>query len=157
MIIPIGIIKQSTEEGAIFILTRPREHTTLKINSSVVVWNAQIDQEDIISGVMIRGRITEIRPATATFTTVESWVDPNWPKDTYVLVPGNFVHLALPDSFEIDQSQIATRDEEKFLEKLEMDRQLKDVREKNDSGSPQQRPHPNHFASQLKPRKKYRN
>ena len=32
--------------------------------------------------------------------------------------------------------RIATREEEKFLEKLEMDRQLKEAREKNDSGPP---------------------
>ena len=136
MIMPIGIIEQPTEEGATFRLTRPGDHSTLKTNSPVVIWNAQIDQEDIISGVMVRGQITEIGPDTATFTTAESWVDPNWPKDTDILVPGSFGHLALPDSFKIDRSQIATREEEKFLEKLELDRQLKEVRERNDSGSP---------------------
>ena len=136
MIMPIGIIEHPTEEGAIFKLTRPGDHSILKTNSPVVVLKAQIDQEDIISGVMIRGQITEIGPATATFTTVEFWADPNWPKDTDILVPGNFVHLALPDSFEINRSQIATREEEKFLEKLEMDRQIKEVREKNDSRPP---------------------
>ena len=98
----------------------------------MVVWNSQIDQEDIISGVMVRGQITEIGPAIAIFTTAESWADPNWPKDTDILVPGNFVHLALPDSFEIDRSQIATRDEEKFLQKLERARQLKEVEERKD-------------------------
>ena len=136
MIMPIGIIEQSTGDGATFKLTRPRDRSNLLINSPVVVLKAQIDQQGIISGVMVRDQITEIGHTTATFTTVESWADPNWPKDTDVLVPGNFVHLALPDSFEIDRSQIATRDEEKFLEKLEMDRQLKEAREKNDSGPP---------------------
>ena len=136
MIMPIGIIEQPTEKGATFRLTRPRDRSILKTNSSVVVWNAQIDQEDIISGVMIRGQVTEIGPATATFKTAESWADPHWPKDTDILVPGNFVHLALPGSFEIDRSQIATPDEEKFLQKLEQARQLKEVRKRNDSGSP---------------------
>ena len=136
MIMPIGIIQQPTEEGATFRLTRPGDHSIIKTNSPVVVLKAQIDQEDIISGVMVRGQITEIGPATATFTTVESWADPNWPKDTDVLVPGSFVHLALPGSFEIDRRQIATREEEKFLEKLEMDRQLKEARERKASGSP---------------------
>ena len=37
MIMPIGIIYQSTEDGAIFKLTRPGDHSTLKINSSVMV------------------------------------------------------------------------------------------------------------------------
>ena len=133
---PIGIIKQSTGDGATFKLTRPGDRSTLKNNSPVVVLKAQIDQQDIISGVMVRGRITEIGPAIATFATAESWVDPNWPKDTDILVPGNFVHLALPGYFEIDESQIATQEEEKFLERLEMDRQIKEAREKNDFGPP---------------------
>ena len=135
-IMPIGIIKQSTENGAIFKLTRPGHPTTLKINSPVVAWNAQIDQEDIISGVMIRGQVTEVGTTTATFKVVESKVGPYWPKDADTLAPGSFVHLALLDSFEIDRSQIATRNEEKFLEKLEMDRQIKEVRKRNDSGPP---------------------
>ena len=134
MIMPIGIIQQSTEEGATFKLTRPGDHSILKTNSSVVVWNAQIDQEDIISGVMVRGQITEIGPTSATFTTAESWADPNWPKDTEVLVPGNFVHLALPGSFEIARSQIATQDEMEFLERIEIARQVKEARERNDTG-----------------------
>ena len=136
MIMPIGIIEHSTEDGAIFKLTRPGDHSTLKINSPVMVWNTHRDNEDIPSGVMVRGKITEIGPATATFTTAESWVDSNWPKDVDTLAPGCFVHLGLPNSFEIDRSQITTRDEGKFLEKLEMDRQLKEVRKRNDSGSP---------------------
>ena len=130
MIMPIGIIEQSTEEGATFRLTRPGDRSILTINSPVVVLKAQIDQEDIISGVMVRGQVTEIGLTTAAFATVESWADPNWTKDTDVLVPGNFVHLALPGSFEIDRRQIATPDEEEFLERLEMDR------DKNDSRPP---------------------
>ena len=41
MIMPVGIIEQSTAESAIFILTRPEDHSTLKIGSSVMVmvWN----------------------------------------------------------------------------------------------------------------------
>ena len=133
---PAGIIKQSTEDGATFKLTRPGNSSSIKINSSVMVWNTHWDQDEILSGVMVRGQITEIGPTTAASTTAESWADPNWPKDTDILVTGNFVHLAIPDSFEIDRSQIVTREEEKFLEKLEMDRQLKEVHEKNDSGPP---------------------
>ena len=121
-IMPVGIIEQSTEDGATFILTRQGDHTTLKINAPVMVWNSYWDQDEIPSGVMVRGHITEIGPTTATFKVVESKIGPYWPKDADTLAPGCFVHLALPDSFEIDRSQIATPDEEKFLEKLEMDR-----------------------------------
>ena len=135
-IMPIGIIEQSTEDGAIFKLTRPGDDSALKINSPVMVWNTHRDDEDIPSGVMVRGHVTEIGPTTATFKVVESRLGPYWPKDTDVLVPGSFVHLALPGSFDVDRCQIATREEEKFLVKLEMARQFKEVRERNDSGSP---------------------
>ena len=136
MIMPIGIIEQSTEDSAIFKLTRPGDDSTLKINSPVMVWNTDRDDEDIPSGVMVRGHITEIGPTTATFKVVESKIGPYWPKDADPLAPGSFIHLALHNSFEVDRSQIATRDEEKLLEKLETTRQLKEVRERNDSGSP---------------------
>ena len=134
MIMPIGIIQQPTEDGATFRLTRPGNHSTLKINSSVIVRNTHSDHEDIPSGVMIRGQVTEIGPTTATFKMVESKVGPCWPKDADTLASGCFVRLALPDSFEIDRSQIATRDEWKFMEKLEVARQLNEVREKKDTG-----------------------
>ena len=39
MIMPIGIIEQSTEDGATFILTRPGDHNILKVNSPVMVRN----------------------------------------------------------------------------------------------------------------------
>ena len=135
-IMPIGIIEQSTKDDAIFKLTRPADPSILKINAPVMVRNTHWDQDEIPSGVMVRGHITEIGPTTATFKVVEFKIGPYWPKDADTLAPGCFVHLALPNSFELDPSQIATQEETEFLEKLEMDRQLKDVQEKNDSGSP---------------------
>ena len=135
-IMPVGIIEQSTEDGATFILTRQGDHTTLKIASPVTVWNTHWDQDEIPSGVMVRGHITEIGPTTATFKVTESKISPYWPQDADPLAPGCFVHLALPNSFELDPSQIATQEETEFLEKMEMDRQLKEAREKNDSGPP---------------------
>ena len=80
--------------------------------------------------------ITEIRPATGAFKMVESQIGPYWPKVADTLAPGCFVHLALPNSFEMDPRQIATQEETEFLEKLETARQLKEVPERNDSGSP---------------------
>ena len=135
-IMPIGIIEQSTEKWATFRLTRPGDHSTFKIDSPVTVWNTHWNQDEIPSGVMVRGHITEIGPTTATFKVVESQTGPYWPKHADTLAPGSFVHLALPNSFEMDPNQIATQEETEFLEKLEMDRQLKEVREKTDSGTP---------------------
>ena len=74
----------------------------------MIVWNTHRDHEDIPSGVMVRGQVTEIGPTTATFKVVESKIGPHWPKDSDTLASGNFVYLALPDSFKMDPSQIAT-------------------------------------------------
>ena len=84
-IMPIGIIEQSTGKGVTFILTRPGDPRILKINSSVMVRNTHRDDEDIPSGAMVRGHVTEIWPTTATFKVVESQVDPYWPKDVDTL------------------------------------------------------------------------
>lgn len=108
MIMPVGMIEQSTEDGAIFILTRPGDHSILKINSPVKVRNTHCDQEDIPSGARVRGHVTEIGPTIATFKVAESKMGPHWPKDADTLAPGSFVHLLLPDSFDMDRSQIAT-------------------------------------------------
>ena len=64
-----------------FILTRPGDPRILKINSSVMVRNTHWDQDEILSGVMVRGHLTEIGPTTATFKVVESRIGPYWSKD----------------------------------------------------------------------------
>ena len=124
-IMPVGIIEQSTEDGAIFKLTRPGDHSSLKIDSPVTISNTHWDQDEIPSGVMVRGHITEIGPTTGAFKVVESKIGPYWPKEADPLAPGSFVHLALPDSFDVDRSQIATQEEEKLLERIELARQFK--------------------------------
>ena len=96
MIMPVEMIEQSTEDGAIFILTRPGDHSILKINSPVTVRNTHCDQEDIPSGARVRGHVTEIGTTNATFKVAESNIGPHWPKDVDTLAPGNFVHLACP-------------------------------------------------------------
>ena len=141
-IMPIGIIQQPTEDGAIFIMTRPGNHSTLKINSSVTVRNTHWDHEDIPSGVMVRSHVTEIGPTTATFKAVESRIGPHWPKDADPLAPGSFVHLAMPDSFEIDRNQIATQEEEKLLDRIQLAQQSKEARERKDSGMTTETPSP---------------
>ena len=82
---------------------------------------------------MIRGRITEIGPTTATFKVVDSRIGPYWPKDAGTLAPDSFVHLALPNSFKMDRSQIATQEEEELLDRIELAQQVKEVRERQKS------------------------
>ena len=149
-IMPVGIIKQSTEEGAIFTLTRPGDHSILKINSSVTVRNTHWDQDEIPSGVMVRGHVTEIGPTTATFKVAESKMGSYWPKDAGTLAPGSFVHLALPDSFDMDSSQIATQEKTEFLTKIELTHEVKEVRERKDSRTTAATPSPEHDGSKQK-------
>ena len=141
-IMPIGIIQKSTKDSAIFTLTRPEDRSTLKINSPVRVWNTHWDQDEILSGVMIRGHVTEIGPTTATFKVTESRIGPYWPKHTDTLAPGSLVHLALPDSFDVDQSQIATQEEEKLLDRIELAQQLEEVQKRKTSGMTTETPSP---------------
>ena len=78
----------------------------------------------VLAGVA--GHVTEIGPTIATFKVAESKMGPHWPKDADTLAPGSFVHLVLPDSFDMDRSQIATQEEIKFLEKIELAQQAKE-------------------------------
>ena len=91
---------------------------------------------------MVRGQVTEIGPTTATFKLVESRIGPYWPKHADTLAPGCFVHLALPDSFDIDRSQIATQEETEFLDRIELAQQLKEARERKDSRITRAKPSP---------------
>ena len=99
----------------------------------MTVRNTRWNHEDIPSGVIVRGLVTEIGPTTAAFKVTESRIGPYWPKDAETLAPGSLVHLALPDSFDLDPSQIATQEEMEFLERAELAQQLKEVRERKDS------------------------
>ena len=75
-IMPVGIIEQSTGDSATFTLTRPGDPNILKINSSVMVRNTHWDQNEIPSGAMVRGYVTELGPTTATFQVVETKMGP---------------------------------------------------------------------------------
>ena len=133
-IMPVGIIEQSTGDSATFTLTRPGDPNILKIKSSVMVRNTHWDQNEIPSGAMVRGYVTEIGPTTAKFKVVESRTGPHWPNDADTLAPGCFVHLALlPDSFDLDRSQIATQKETEFLERIELAQQVKEAWERKAS------------------------
>ena len=55
---------------------------------------------------------------TATFTTVETQIDPRWPEGRDLMLPKTPVYLALPDSFEPDPGRMLTQEQADAMEEL---------------------------------------
>ena len=98
-IMPIGIIDESSENGAIFTLVRPGDRDTLRPGTPITVWNFHQDFEAL---AMIRGEISEISDTTGSFILNDSKIDPSWPHHIDPMGAGNPVYLAEPDSFQPD-------------------------------------------------------
>ena len=81
-------------------------------------------------------------PTSATLTVQESKIGPYWPKDADTLAPGSFIHLALPDSFDVNHRQIGTQEEKEFLERIELAQLIKEGRERKDSRITTAKPSP---------------
>ena len=95
-IAPLGFIRQTTNDGAIFTLSEARDSENLRNNTSVTVWRYSPEQ---LALAKIRGLITAVGYVTATFRTVESTTDPRWPEEEEILrertpgLPGPKRHL----------------------------------------------------------------
>ena len=108
-LMPIGIIDESNDSGAIFTMARPGDRNELKPGDSVTVWNFYQDFEAL---ARIRGQISEVSQNTASFIIIESQVDPSWPGHIDPMGAGNPVYLADPDSFQPDITRKLTSPEE---------------------------------------------
>ena len=77
-------------------------------------------------------------PTSAILTVQESKIGPYWPKDADTLAPGSFIHLALPDSFDVNHRQIGTQEEKEFLERIELAQREKtpELRQQNRRPNP---------------------
>ena len=107
-ITPLGFIERLTEDGATFTLSNPEDSLTLQSNTPVTVWRYSPEQ---LALAKIRGLINAVGYVTATFRTVESWIDPKWPEDDEVLRERTPVYLALEGTFEPDPSRMLTQDQ----------------------------------------------
>ena len=107
-ILPLGFIHQLTLDGAIIMLTNPRDSLSLRSGTPVTLWRYS---QGLLALAKIRGRISAVGYVTATFTTVETQKDIRWPENLEVLRPKAPVYLALPDSFEPDTSRMLSQEE----------------------------------------------
>ena len=99
VLMPIGIIDEPNNSGAVFTMTRPGDRNELKPGDFVTVWNFHQDFEAL---ARVRGRISEVGQTAASFVVTESQLDPSWPDHIDPLGAGNAVYLADPDSFQPD-------------------------------------------------------
>ena len=114
-IMPIGFIDRTTDDGVIMMLTNPSDSLSLKLETPVTIRRSARDGQ---SEAKVRGRITGVGHTTATFSIVESQLDPDWPADQAIMLKDTPVYLALPSTFEPDPSRTVTREQADSLKKL---------------------------------------
>ena len=114
-IVPLGFIDEITKDGSTFTLTNPEESQTLRIDAPVTVWRYSPEQ---LAMAKIRGVISAVGYVTATFTTVESRIDPRWPKNEDLMREKTPVYLAVENSFEPDPSRMLTREQAETMRKI---------------------------------------
>ena len=105
-IAPLGFIRQTTDDGAIFTLAEARDSENLGNNTTVTVWRYSPEQ---LALAKIRGLITAVGYVTATFRTVESKIDVRWPEEEQILRERTPVYLAIEDTFEPNPRRMLTQ------------------------------------------------
>lgn len=115
-ILPLGFIDRATENGAIIMLTSPSESATIELNTPVTLHAHS--QTGPPAAARARGLITSVGYVTATFRTVESIIDPEWPSEEPVLRRGIPVYQAIPDSYLQDPARTLTREQQEGLRRI---------------------------------------
>ena len=119
---PIGIIDESTPDGAVFTMTRPQDHRDLQPDAAVTVWN---HHQGTGATARLQGRVTEVGATTASFLVTLEDIDPGWPAHIDPKGAGNPVYLAIPGTYVVDLSRTATPQEFEML--LEFARQHQEM------------------------------
>ena len=114
-IMPLGFVERTTQDGALIMLTRPKESVTLKPGTPVTAWRYSRRH---LALAKARGKISEVGYTSATVTTLETWTDSRWPLKEAILIRKTPVYLAVPDSFEPDLSQMITQDDTDAFDRL---------------------------------------
>lgn len=112
MAMPLGIIEQVTDDGAIFVMCRPTDSEDVSAGQPVTVW--EMDQTTG-ARARYRGVISEIGDTVGAFIIRERDIDEGWPRGRHPVVPGNPVYLAMPDSYDPDPSRTGTLEEAELL------------------------------------------
>ena len=114
-ILPLGFIHRTTQDGAIIMLTNSQDSLTLRTDAPVTLWRYS---QGLLAMAKARGQISAVGYVTATFTTVETQIDPRWPAGQELLRPKTPVYLALPDSFEPDLSRMLSQEQADAMQRL---------------------------------------
>ncbi len=114
VLMPVGIIDESNDTGAIFTFARLQDRETIIPGTPVMVRNYHHDTD---SHARIRGTITEVTGHTASFITLETMIDPNWPDRLDPIGAGNPVYAGQPDSFDpvFNRERMASPEELEML------------------------------------------
>lgn len=103
IVMPVGIIQESTPTGAAFQLTPHGQRAELDTGTHVTVWRYH---PETLAVAKYAGRINSVDGETATFTVLRAEVDERWPGDINPLEPGAPVYLAHRGSFEPNLTRI---------------------------------------------------
>ena len=99
IIMPVGVIEESTATAATFRLTPQGRSLALEPGAPVTVWRYHPER---LAMAKFAGRIIQVDQESATFTVLRAEVDERWPLETTPLGPGAPVYLAQSGSFEPD-------------------------------------------------------
>ena len=115
-ILPLGFIDRTTDDEAIIMLTKPSGSHDLRLGTSVTL---QSRSKGLTTATArVRGIITAVGYATATFKVMETQRKPDWPESENVLRNGIPVYQALPDSFTPDPARTLSREQAESLDRL---------------------------------------
>ena len=115
-ILPLGFIDRTTSDGAVILLTKPSDSPNLRPETAVTLTSQSTGPTNATARV--RGIITAVGYATATFKVVETQRPSNWPENEAILRKGTPVYAALPDSFVPDPARTLSRAQQDSLRRL---------------------------------------
>ena len=116
LILPLGFIDRVTDDGAVMLLTTPSESRKLRLATAVTMTSSSIGQPDATATV--RGIVTAVGYATATFRAVEDQRTTNWPENESALRKGLPVYEAIPGTFIPDPARTLTKEQQESLRRL---------------------------------------
>ena len=112
---PLGFIDRRTQRGVRFLLTDPDDARILKSGTPVTITQPSSER---LALAKIRGEIVAVGYVTATFTIVETVLDPEWPESEETVRKKTPVYLARKESFEPDPSRMLTPEQAERIWKL---------------------------------------
>ena len=115
-ILPLGFIDRTTSDGAVILLTKPSDSPNLRPETAVTLTSQSTGPTNATARV--RGIITAVGYATATFKVVETQRPSNCPENEAILRKGTPVFAALPDSFVPDPARTLSRAQQDSLRRL---------------------------------------